>query len=167
MDLDTIHLMYGYERWVNGRLMETVEEIPEGRLKERFGASFDSIFGTVAHILGAQINWLKRWNGESPTRNIGADDFASLAELKERWSEHNADLDRFIAELTPERLNAGLTYRNTAGQQYTLPLGQLMLHVVNHGTHHRSELADMLTRAGHPPKPTDLSRYITEVSGQG
>ena len=146
--------------------METVDEIPEERLRETFGASFDSIFGTVAHLLGTQINWLSRWKGGWPSRNIGADDFASLAEIKDRWARHNQELDEFIAALTPERLNAGLTYKNVAGQQFTIPLGQLMLHVVNHGTHHRSELADMLTRAGHPPMPTDLVRYSMEISGQ-
>ena len=166
MDLDTIRLMYGYDRWVTGRLMETVEEIPEDRLRESFGASFDSVFGTVAHLLGTQINWLSRWKGGWPTRNIGADDFTSLAEIKERWARHNQELDEFIGGLTPERLNADLTYKNVAGQQFTVPLGQLMLHVVNHGTHHRSELADMLTRAGHAPEPTDLVRYSMEITGQ-
>lgn len=166
MDLDTIRLMYGYDRWVNERLFETVDEVPEDRLREKFGASFDSIYGTLAHMLGAQINWLRRWNGDSPTRNISAEDFASLSEMKERWAQHNQQLDEFISGLTPERLAADLTYRNVAGQQYTLPLGELMLHVVNHGTHHRSELADMLTRAGHAPRPTDLMRYSMEIHGQ-
>lgn len=30
------------------------------------------------------------------------------------------------------------------------------LHVVNHDTHHRSEVATMLTRVGHVPPGTDL-----------
>jgi uncharacterized damage-inducible protein DinB len=31
-----------------------------------------------------------------------------------------------------------------------------MLQVVHHGTHHRAELSDMLTRVGMAPAPTDI-----------
>jgi uncharacterized damage-inducible protein DinB len=167
LELETIRLMYAYDRWVNGRLMEKVDQVSEDRLKEKYGVSFDSIYGTVAHRLGSQINWLARWKGASPTRNLGADDFPALADLKQRWEQHNQELDGFLAELTPEKLAAPLSYKNVLGEPFTLPLWQLMLHVVNHGTHHRSELADMLTRVGHPPKPTDLIRYCYEKTGQG
>ncbi len=166
MDLETVRLLYGYNHWVNERLLTTVDEVPADRLREKFGASFDSIHGTLGHILGAEIAWLSRWKGVSPSKVLTGNDFASLDEIKSRWGEQQRELDAFIAGLTPEQLAAPLPYRNTAGDSYTLPLWQLMLHAANHATHHRSELADMLTRAGHPPKPTDLVRYCLELSGQ-
>ncbi len=70
---------------------------------------------------------------------------------------------RFLADLTPERLVAPLSYTTTGGQSFTQPLWQPLLHVVNHGTHHRSEAADLLTRLGHPPPPLDLIIYYRET----
>lgn len=166
MDLETIRLLYGYERWVNRRLLATVEEVPPEQLREGYGVSFDTIHGTLAHILGAQIAWLSRWQGVSPTRLIGAGDFESLEAIEARWEQHERELDAFLAELTPERLAAPVLYTRPTGESYQLPLWQLMLHAVNHGTHHRSELADMLTRVGHAPQPTDLVRYSLERTGQ-
>jgi uncharacterized damage-inducible protein DinB len=101
-----------------------------------------------------------------PTRAITGDAFPTLADIRSRWQQHHADLDGFLAELTTERLKAPLRYTHISGAVYELPLWQQLMHVVNHGTHHRSELADMLTRLGRPPKPTDLIRYFLEETGQ-
>lgn len=166
MDLETIRLLYGYHNWVNDRLLTRAEDVPPERTKEHFGASFDTIHGTLAHILGSEITWLNRWRGNSPAKQIGGEDFASLAEIRDRWVSQRQEMDAFIAQLTPEQLAAPLRYKNYAGMEYELPLWQLMLHLVNHGTHHRSELADMLTRTGYPPQPTDLTRYCFELTGQ-
>ena len=45
-----------------------------------------------------------------------------------------------------------------------LPLWQPMLHVVNHGTQHRSEAAVLLTEAGASPGDLDLIDYLAERS---
>jgi len=164
MDVESIRSLYGYDRWANRRLLEIVERLPPERTRERFGASFDSIHGTLAHVLGAQITWLSRWRGVSPTKVLGAEDFADLAALRARWDAYDADIAAFLADLTPEKLAKPLGYVNTRGQPFAYPLWQMMLHVANHGTHHRSELADMLTRLGNPPPPLDLLVYYDEGS---
>jgi uncharacterized damage-inducible protein DinB len=162
MDVDTIRALYGYNQWANERMLAVAEKIPAEGLRERFGTSFDSIHGTLAHVLAAETVWLSRWRGISPPRLLNADDFASLAAIRTRWTEHQRDLQAFLDELTPEKFAASLSYTNTAGKAFRYPLWQMMLHVVNHGTHHRSELADMLTRAGQAPPPMDLIVYFGE-----
>ncbi|MBI2468675.1 MAG: hypothetical protein HYV62_12825 [Candidatus Rokubacteria bacterium] len=39
-------------------------------------------------------------------------------------------------------------------------------HVVNDGTHHRSEMAAMLARIGHAPPPMDLIVYYRTTAGR-
>ncbi|HZK67116.1 MAG TPA: DinB family protein [Chloroflexota bacterium] len=166
MDMDTIRFLYSYDSRVNQRLLADAERLPSERTRESFGASFDTIHGTLAHILGSQINWLSRWRGVSPTRQVTGAAFASLSAIRQRWEEHRQELEAFIAGLTDADLHAPLDYRNIEGKSYALPLWEQMVHVVNHGTHHRSELADMLTRCGHAPEPTDLIRYCLTRTGQ-
>lgn len=166
MDPETIRFLYDYDGWVNERLLATAEQLSTEQTRDSYGASFDTIHGTLAHILGSQINWLRRWRGETPVKAIGGDDFRSLSEIRSRWETHREELDAFLLDLSPERLRAPLRYTHISGNVYEVPLWQLMMHVANHGTHHRSELADMLTRAGYPPKPTDLVRYSLEITGQ-
>ena len=74
-------------------------------------------------------------------------------------------MEAFLAELTPPQLAKPISYTNTQGQEFAYPLWQMMVHVVNHGTHHRSELAEMLTRVGHAPPAMDLLVYYDELDG--
>ena len=47
-----------------------------------------------------------------------------------------------------------------------LPLGGLLQHVVNHATHHRSEIATMITMLSGSPPGTDLVVYQLMQAGQ-
>jgi uncharacterized damage-inducible protein DinB len=42
------------------------------------------------------------------------------------------------------------------GPPHFMQLWQILIHVVNHGTHHRSELSRMLEDSGHPIAQQDL-----------
>jgi uncharacterized damage-inducible protein DinB len=164
VDVAAIRSLYAYNDWVNDRLLALAERLPAERTRERFEASFDSIQGTFAHILGAEIIWLSRWRGISPTKLQGGDDFADLAAIRARWQEQRREREAFLDGLTTERLQQPLSYVNTRGEPFAYPLWQMLVHVVNHGTHHRSEVAELLTRAGHPPPPTDLLVYYDELA---
>ncbi len=59
-----------------------------------------------------------------------------------------ADLERVIQ------------YSNAEGKQFRAPLGPLLHHVANHATHHRSEIATMLTIVSGSPPDTGLATYL-------
>jgi uncharacterized damage-inducible protein DinB len=58
-------------------------------------------------------------------------------------------------------------YRNTEGKSYRVPLGPLLQHVPNHATHHRSEIATMLTTLTGSPPDTGMNSYLLQKTGQG
>jgi uncharacterized damage-inducible protein DinB len=52
------------------------------------------------------------------------------------------------------------------GQSFPLSLWQVILHIANHSTHHRSEATTILTEFGYEPDSTDLLEYYLERAGQ-
>ena len=78
MDVETIRLLYQYNDWVNQVLLDVTEQVPADRLHDSFGTSFESIHGTLVHILGAEISWLGRWQGASPPRRLNPTDVPNL-----------------------------------------------------------------------------------------
>ena len=46
-----------------------------------------------------------------------------------------------------------------------MPIWQVLSHVANHGTQHRSEAAEMLTAIGRSPGELDLIFYLIEKQG--
>ena len=72
-------------------------------------------------------------------------------------SRDEAELRAFLATLTDADLDQPRTITFIEdGVQVTGPLWQLMVHIVNHGTQHRSDAAQMLTDLGHSPGDLDL-----------
>ena len=89
--------------------------------------------------------------------------FPTLRELRTAWDAFEADQRAFVEGLGEDDLARRFTYKNTAGEQFTLALGPSLQHVVNHATHHRSELATMITLISASPPDTGINTYRTAV----
>ncbi len=168
MTADEVRTLFDYDRWANRRLWEAVATLPTEAADREIGSqfSFATLKGMLGHILGGHIIWLTRWRGDSPAAVPSGKDFPDLAALRTRWDQAETDLTAFVAGLSEADLARTIHYRNTQGQSLALPLGSLMQHLVNHGTHHRSEVATMLTMLGVSPPPTDLTIYHLLQTGQ-
>jgi uncharacterized damage-inducible protein DinB len=159
MGLEIIRAQIDYDDWVNRRLLDAVEQVPTERTVDHFGGSFDTIHGTVAHVLNAEHHYFSRWTG-TPAAPRRED--ASIAELRADWEALLPRRDEYLCSLTEDRLSAPLHYVTRAGDTFDLPLWQFMLQMVNHGTHHRAEVCDMLTRVGTPPPATDIIVFFQD-----
>lgn len=168
MQMEMVKALYEYDRWANLRLFDAVASLPPGTADREIGSqfSFPTLRGMLAHILGAEVNWLARWKGHSPTSILSAKDFPDLKSLRARWDQVEAELAAFVGGLSEADIARVIHYKTTEGQSRSLPLWPLMQHVANHSTHHRSELATMLTMLGSTPPPTDLVIYHLVQSGQ-
>jgi uncharacterized damage-inducible protein DinB len=116
-----------------------------------------------AHICAADHVWLARWKGNSPGRILGDADFPTVADLRTRWDALEAEQKSFLAGLGEADLVRPVVYKNTLGQEFRVALGALLLNVVNHATHHRSEAATMMTMISGSPPDTGINTYRTEV----
>ncbi len=158
--LELIRALYDYHRWANRRLFEVAVKLGEDAASREVGNQFSypTVRRMLAHIYGADWMWLQRWNGTSPTKLPGGE-IGGLADLRERWDALEKEQQAFIEALTPADLDRVVEYRNTEGKPFRLPLGPLLQHVANHATHHRSEVATMLTMISGSPPLTDLVVY--------
>jgi len=157
---ELVATMYRYNTWANDRVLDTAVELSADEYRSPGGASFDSVHATLVHIMGAQWLWLSRWQGVSPSALPPADAFPDLTALRRRWAEIEADTQAFLAALAEPQLERVIEYRNFEGERWAYPLWQQMLHQVNHGTQHRSEVAMLLTRFGHSPGWLDFLYFI-------
>jgi uncharacterized damage-inducible protein DinB len=166
VDQEMLRSLFAYNHWVNDRLLALVEQVAPERLQEQMGGSFDSIQGTAAHILQGELFYYYRWIGQQQPQGRRPSERRTIGELRALWAENRALIDAFLERLTPEQLYTPLRYgRRNSQATYELPLWKIMLQMINHGTHHRAELADMLTRVGLEPPPTDLIVFFEEQAG--
>jgi uncharacterized damage-inducible protein DinB len=152
--------LYDYNYWANGWVLDAAEHLSEAQLNTPTQNGHDSLRGTLVHMLGAEWMWRSRWQGVSPTAALSEDDFPTLEAIRKRWHLEEQQMRAFLATLNDENLTRIIQYTNTQGQVYAPPLWQMMAHLVNHGTQHRSEVALMLTELGHSPGDLDLLVFL-------
>jgi len=162
MTRDEARQLFRYGSWANALMFDAAAGLPEEQLAASAAGSFPSLLTTLAHIVSAEWVWLRRWLGESPTSIPAWAVKPSLAELRARLAELEAERTSLLEGLSEPDLERPVSYRTIAGQAFTDPLGQLVRHVVNHSTYHRGQFSTQLRQLGHTPPNTDLIRHYHE-----
>ena len=163
--LDLIRGLYDYHWWANHRLWDVATTLGDG-VERDVGSqfSFPTLKAMFAHIYGADWIWLERWQGKTPTKLPGGADFPTWKALRGRWDAFEGEQRGFIGSLRAEDVDRVLTYRNTQGTEFHVALWRLLQHVANHATHHRSEVATMLTMLSGSPPDTGINTHATTVT---
>ncbi|HVN14256.1 MAG TPA: DinB family protein [Anaerolineales bacterium] len=161
-----IQNLFDYMYWANRRYFAVAEGLNDEQLRRMQGHSWGDIHAMLVHMLSAESVWLQRWKGTSPKAHLSPDDFPELTLLKARWDQQEADMRAFIAAQTDESLETEITYTNFRGETFRVPLWQMMLHVANHATHHRGELAAMFALMDVPHPEDEAIQYFLNASGQ-
>jgi len=146
--LETPAKQLKYTLWAHARLLEALRDAePPPREAVR-------LFG---HILRAQDHWWSRVQGTEEAPDLWGDDTLALCIERLRPST-----TRWHALVQDGDLGRTISYVNSSGDQYTNSLRDVVLHVVNHGTHHRAQIARELRAAGMAAPPTGYIYYLRD-----
>ena len=167
MSVAMVRDLYEYHRWANRRLFDVAAALGEEACAREMGAHFSvpTLRQMFAHVYAADSNWLQRFKGVSPPGTPFID-MASMAEVRTRWDALEAEQRAFIDALNDAGVGRSIEYKNSRGEAFRAPLGVLLQHVANHATHHRSEIATMLTLLSGSPPDTGINTWELIRTGQ-
>ena len=156
MNRSDILSLYRYNDWANGRVAAALQPLSTDALNRDLGGGFRTIRATFAHVVSAEWIWLERWRGSSVSAVPDWVSGGDLSFLLARLSEVQANRATYLGQLTESVLSQRLEFRYISGAAASHELSDLLLHVVNHSTYHRGQLASMLRAAGAAPPATDF-----------
>ena len=162
MNKNEIALLFRYNSWANTRILSAAAKVTGEQFRAPAAFPHGGLRSTLTHLLFAEWVWRKRLEGDSPTHMIEPEEFPSFGSLHDRWLKEDSSLMAFVETFTDARLNAELAYKTIKGEPKQNIVWQLMAHMVNHGTQHRTEAAALLTDMGHSPGDIDLILYLRE-----
>lgn len=146
--------LYQYNAWANKRVLDNLN---------KQSVNDEKILSLMGHIVAAQYLWLHRILGlPAPDVKLwGSYELAwltvSAEEIGSRWLQFVESTESFDRQMT---------YRNYTGDPYTNNVETIMIHLVNHSSYHRAQIALLLRQKGFEPVNTDFITYDRVITGQ-
>jgi uncharacterized damage-inducible protein DinB len=157
---DDIRYLFGYDRWATRRILAVIDGVPEAAWGATGVVGDRGLGAILVHQLGAHQRWrfgLLQDEASAAAARPEREPLPSPDELARRWATEWEAMDTFLAGLSDEFL----AYAHDG-----VPLWQMLAHLANHGTQHRSEAATLLTAIGRSPGDLDMIFYAEEIAGE-
>jgi uncharacterized damage-inducible protein DinB len=146
--------LYQYNAWANKRVLDCLN---------RQKIDDEKILTLMGHVVAAQFLWLHRIKGLPPpeVKLWGTYSLDQVTNLAHRAGREWLD---FVG--STEDFNREMTYKNYVGEDYTNNVEMIMIHLVNHSSYHRAQIAMLLRQNGLEPINTDFITYDRVITGQ-
>lgn len=167
MNREQATLLARYNRWINEKLYSACADLSDAQRKTDCGLFFNSIHGTLNHLLLADKVWLGRFMND-PFSVTGLDQelFADFPALRDARVETDQLILDWTGGLTEVELGRDLHYRSLSDPgDRSCPLWIALTHFFNHQTHHRGQVTAALSGLGVDYGVTDLTAMPEQPAG--
>lgn len=160
-----------YNTWAMERILAACEPLTTEQLHAPGYAGNGSIRDTLGHLLETQQSWFLWFGGtmnasDAIRQRIQYDQMPDVAAVREQWQAVDTLTWAAIDGLSGDDFLRPMPL-SPSGDGPTTPLWKLMLHVANHGTQHRSEVAAMLSEHGCSPGHMDMLVFLMPPPERG
>lgn len=171
----TLEIVATYCKGANNKVIQILEKLPDDQLKKDMHAYFKSLSDTFLHMTMADANWLLRLKNLYPTSALLRSELLQTTgdDLKARMERKKEDLFlvrrtidelylEFITDLSEGNFDQIINYQGKTGDLQSNELGNILLHLFNHQTHHRGAISAMLDMQGIENDYSGLMKYLPE-----
>ncbi len=137
-----------YEQWANEALLGVALSLSVEEQRREITSSFPSVHKTLLHMLGASSIWWQRLQRVNPIVPVSQTSDMHMDELAGKLLGFNQQWHDWLTAANEQDLLTPLTYITLAGDSFTQPLVDIILHLNNHGTYHRGQLVTMFRQLG-------------------
>lgn len=161
-NVDFASQLMTFNYWENRRVWDhAIIPLTAAQFMQDTGYSWGTVQRECVHIMDGEWGWLQRIRRVAQPEKLGFDDLIDRQTIRNKWDAIQGEWDVFMQALTPEIFFKSCTFQ-FRGKPIDMPTGNVIFHVVNHGTTHRSEILRMVADV-HQPADFDLSmmQYMT------
>lgn len=164
MHITDISTLVSYTFWADMRLLKACARLSDADFIRVVSPDpgWHSVRGTLVHALDTAYGWRMALEGADETGILNETDFVDVASITQRWEAEQRAWHAYMAQLSNDELNA-VWWSNGESSRTRW---QTIMHVINDMTHHRSEVAAMLTGYGQSPGELDFDQYVVDFLPQ-
>jgi uncharacterized damage-inducible protein DinB len=165
MTPEYIRALIDYHYWARDRALASAETLSPEQLAKPLGSSFSSVLDTLIHLRYADWVWYSRWQGTSPSAPPpDTSALTTVAAVRDIWMPLEQQIRAFVGSLSAADLQRPFDYKLMNGQPGTSIFWEMIVHVVNHGSYHRGQIATMMRQLGTKAQSTDMIVFFREQS---
>lgn len=159
MTPDFAATLLDYNYWAHHQLKSCLDSISAADYVATQDYSSGSIHVQLVHIMWAEATGYARLH-EMPRPTFTAADFSTRSEIWAAWQTIETNWCDYVNDLTTDTLAAVHHITPLTGNTYHASVGEIIAHVVNHGTNHRAQILQHIHNAGGQTFEQDMSRYF-------
>jgi len=155
--------MMRYTAWANARMFDALAALPPG-VAEAPRPGLGGMLRTLNHALVVDQIWQAHLEGRPHGfKSRTTPDNPPLASMREAQAALDGWYVSYAASLDAARYDEVVRFTFVGGGEGAMTRGEILLHVANHKTHHRGNVAAMIYEAGGKPPTMDLPVFVRDV----
>lgn len=147
-----------YDQWATDRVMTSMQVLSDRQFTHEFGGPEASVRQQCFHLLSVCDRYRARLMMQ-PVPELPPAEDQTLAEATKYHAHVRQAMERLTASIDPAGLDQVIRHDTRRGTFFA-SFGDTLLHVVNHGTYHRGQIACLLKLHGLEPAETDYILFI-------
>lgn len=152
MKTDLITALYDYTFWAYARVWACIEPLSDEQFVSEIDYSIGSVRNQMLHVVGASLRWMGRLTGGEVPQRLVFTDYPTKAAARARWDEAEYAIQSVVRAFSDAQLDETVPWSlETRGIVAATPRWQVLLHVANHATDHRSQILAQLASQFHVP----------------
>jgi uncharacterized damage-inducible protein DinB len=136
---------FEYDDWANREVIRSIEKIAEPP---------ESCVKLLAHMAAAQRIWYARLHHEDSSA-IAVWPSLDLKECSIQLATQYPLWEKLLRNITAREMSEYVVYHNSKGQEFKNTVQEILVHVINHATYHRAQIAAEIRKSGGTPALTD------------
>ena len=166
MKPNEIRSIFDYHFWAFDRVWDCIFQISDAQFVEEIDYSTGSIRNIITHIMSGNRVWMKVLRDIELPPRLTLEDFETQSKTKARWDELQIEFLDDLSCINQEQLNGTVDWELLShGLKSTSLRWEILLHLANHATDHRSQILALLHSHFHIKTiEQDMIIYLAERS---
>ncbi len=155
-----VYQLLDYDEWATAKLLAAVETLSPEQFAHEFTGSLSSVRQQFAHLLSVADRYRARL-AQAAVPDVSPEDFANPQELIAYAAQMRRQINDFMNGLEESDLHQVHEHATRKGV-FPASVEQTLIHMVNHASYHRGQIACLLKLHGVDFPDTDFIIWINQ-----
>lgn len=161
MRVTEMDVLFAYNGWATARILAAANSLSDEDFvrTDVVPVSFGSLRGTLVHILDVERGTRLRLSRNVTSPPVSDEQFTSVAQITQAMRAEATAMKDYLIGLEDEHMDSHVSLPDGASFTYW----QLLMHMLNHSSQHRSEAAVLLSALDSSPGELDFPIFLRET----